>query len=192
VPDSGLSSVIDDRIFPERLGSSAGDYTIRVKTMTLESALAPMSIGDVHWMKIDVEGYEDKVLKGWNSQYLRPWIIIVEATITNSPVVNYSHWDPILISAGYKFVYFDGLNRFYVAEEHSELVPAFSRPPNVFDNFELPLSSLFCRNIASSQIEKDQQIQHLSTMLNTSEVDRSNRLDQILELTAMIHSFQRK
>ena len=61
----------------------------------------------VHWLKIDVEGLEEKVLKGWDSQVLRPWVIVVEATIPNSPKVNYVNWEPMLIAADYQFVYFD-------------------------------------------------------------------------------------
>ena len=38
---------------------------------------------------------------------------------------------------GYSYVYFDGLNRFYVSPEHSELTEAFDAPPNVFDGFVL-------------------------------------------------------
>jgi hypothetical protein len=35
----------------------------------------------------------------------------------------------------YRYVWFDGLNRYYIAEEHPELATAFSAPPNVFDEF---------------------------------------------------------
>jgi hypothetical protein len=34
-----------------------------------------------------------------------------------------------------RFAYFDGLNRFYVAKEHSELAKLIAVPPNVFDDF---------------------------------------------------------
>jgi hypothetical protein len=39
----------------------------------------------------------------------------------------------LLVDAGYRFVMFDGLNRFYVAVERPELVPAFSAPVNIHD-----------------------------------------------------------
>ncbi len=102
--------------------------------MTLKSALRSLSGKEVHWLKIDVEGFEEKVLKGWDSQTLRPWVMVVEATIPGSPETDYAGWDPIFTAAKYQFVYFDGLNRFYVAKEHAELAEAFSSPPNVFDD----------------------------------------------------------
>jgi len=40
-----------------------------------------------------------------------------------------------LLLRGYDFVYFDGLNRFYVAHDHPELCPSLALPPNIFDNF---------------------------------------------------------
>lgn len=48
---------------------------------------------------------------------------------------NYSDWEPLLLENNYVFAYADGLNRFYVAKEHSELLNAFKYPPNVFDKF---------------------------------------------------------
>ena len=43
----------------------------------------------------------------------------------------------MLITADYIFAYFDGINRFYVAKERSDLLTAFYAPPNFFDNFQL-------------------------------------------------------
>ena len=34
---------------------------------------------------------------------------------------------------GYRFVYHDGLNAFFVADEHRALEKAFTRPPGIFD-----------------------------------------------------------
>jgi hypothetical protein len=33
-------------------------------------------------------------------------------------------------------VYFDGVNRFYLANEHADLKKHFTSPPNAFDEFE--------------------------------------------------------
>jgi chemotaxis protein histidine kinase CheA len=86
---------------------------------------------------VDVEGLEDKVLAGNDWSEFRPWIVLVEATLPMSQVENYDQWEHILLSADYQFVYADGLNRFYVSKEHSELVQSFKYPPNVFDDFIL-------------------------------------------------------
>jgi len=92
---------------------------------------------EVHWLKIDVEGSEESVLRSWGPAAIRPWIVLVESTIPLTQTESYSAWEPLLLARGYQFVYFDGLNRFYLSELHGELRPALSVPPNVFDEFTL-------------------------------------------------------
>lgn len=137
IPDTGLSTAIDAYAQRHQIERGYEYQRIQVPVLTLKSALKLLGGKDIHWLKIDVEGLEEQVLKGWDSQILRPWIMVVEATIPNSPEADYTSWDPILTTADYQFVYFDGLNRFYVAKEHAELTEAFSCPPNVFDGVEL-------------------------------------------------------
>ena len=90
---------------------------------------------DIHFLKIDVEGFELQVLKGLDLKKIRPWIIVIEATLPNSQIEDYGKWDGVLTNGQYNFVYFDGLNRFYVASEHDELNDSFNVPPNYFDFF---------------------------------------------------------
>jgi FkbM family methyltransferase len=137
IPDTGLSTAVDAYAQHHQLDRGYELNRIQVPVLTLKSALKSLEGKDVHWLKIDVEGFEEQVLRGWDSQILRPWVMVVEATVPNSPETSYASWDPILTAANYKFVYFDGLNRFYVANEHAELAEAFSCPPNVFDGVEL-------------------------------------------------------
>lgn len=100
---------------------------------------------EIHFLKIDVEGYEKQALQGMDFSRFRPWILVIEATIPNSPVENHGEWEEIVLEARYRFAYFDGLNRFYVAEEHSELLESFRKPPNFFDGFALAPSCYFAR-----------------------------------------------
>ena len=92
---------------------------------------------EVHFLKVDVEGSEEAVLKGNDWQKYRPWVVVVEATLPMSQVESHDKWEHILLDAGYQYAYADGLNRFYVAQEHPELLSAFKYPPNVFDEFTL-------------------------------------------------------
>jgi FkbM family methyltransferase len=137
IADTGLSTAVDR--YAERHRSERGyaNQRLEVPALTLASALRSLNGQEVHWLKIDVEGFEGAVLRGWDSAALRPWIIVVEATVPNSTEPDYAMWDPILQQARYRFVYFDGLNRFYIAQEHPELAAAFSAPPNVFDDVEV-------------------------------------------------------
>jgi FkbM family methyltransferase len=136
IDESGLSTA-DAEIAGRHV---AAGYTLRaheVRMLTLaEVWQGHVPDGQsVHFLKVDVEGFERSVLAGNDWQRYRPWIVLVEATLPNSQIENHDAWEPILAGAGYKYVYADGLNRFYVAEEHVELAPAFKYPPNVFDGF---------------------------------------------------------
>jgi len=104
-----------------------------VRTTTLARACGGLAGRDVHWMKIDVEGMEEQVIRGWDPRTLRPWIVVVEATRPNSMEPAHHAWEHLLLDAGYRFAHFDGLNRFYVAGERPELLAAFVAPVNVHD-----------------------------------------------------------
>lgn len=91
----------------------------------------------VHFLKVDVEGHEDAVLRGMDWSRHRPWIVLVEAVSPDTHEPTHQEWHDILARADYDFVYFDGLNRFYVAREHGDLAAAFDVPPNVFDDYVL-------------------------------------------------------
>ena len=73
--------------------------------------------GPIYFLKIDVEGFERDVLLGADFGRYRPWIVVVEATRPLSQETSHDLWEDILVSAGYIFRYFDGLNRFYVRED---------------------------------------------------------------------------
>jgi FkbM family methyltransferase len=92
--------------------------------------------GQIHFLKIDAEGTEAAVLSGADFQAFRPWIVLVEATAPMSQEQTHTDWESILTGQGYGFVWFDGLNRFYLADEmKSQLEPFFQVQPNVFDDF---------------------------------------------------------
>jgi glycosyltransferase involved in cell wall biosynthesis len=86
-------------------------------------------------LKIDIEGAKKAVLQGADFGKIRPWIILLEATLPNGQKESCSDWEPLLLNGGYEYAYFDGLNRYYVAREHENLKAAFKAPPNVFDDF---------------------------------------------------------
>lgn len=108
---------------------------IEVEVVPLDDVLALRGDKPIHWMKIDIEGSEKAALSSWTPAIYRPWIILVEATLPGSQIPSYAEWEPILLAADYTFAYFDGLNRFYVAREHPELLEPIRQPPSVFDQY---------------------------------------------------------
>lgn len=136
VGDTGLSTVdatIAERHRKKGWAISAIDVPQRTLTGLLDAHLAPGQ--PIHFLKIDVEGHETAVVRGLDISRYRPWVILIESTHPNSPEETARSWEPFLTAAGYRSIYWDGLNRFYLAAEHEDLAPAFSAPPNVFDRF---------------------------------------------------------
>jgi FkbM family methyltransferase len=114
-------------------GWQAHEVVVPVLTLAkiLEDCAAPM----IHFLKIDVEGAEAEVLEGLDLDRVRPWIILVEATLPNSTAIARDKWEHLVTDHKYSFAYFDGLNCFYVADEVAELKQRLTVPPNVFDEF---------------------------------------------------------
>ncbi|MEL6475671.1 MAG: FkbM family methyltransferase, partial [Pseudomonadota bacterium] len=109
---------------------------LEVPTVTLAKVLK--DAGDpIHWLKVDVEGSEADALESWGKAEQRPWIVVVESTLPNSNTESFKDWEPELTARDYRFVYFDGLNRFYVHKDHEDLADAFKVGPNFFDDFEV-------------------------------------------------------
>ena len=107
----------------------------RVPVIPLSEVFADHVKGDIHFLKIDVEGFEKSVIDGVNFAIFRPWILVIESTRPNSTNESHEDWEENILFNDYLPAYFDGLNRFYVAKEHSELLVRLSYPPNVFDEF---------------------------------------------------------
>ena len=142
VPKTGLSTAT--RRFADQHKSAGFEVNlVSVKTRTLRDICEEFVKGPIHFMKIDVEGFEKQVLLSADFEKFRPMVILVESTEPNSQVENYHEWEYILEESKYKFCYGDGLNRFYLSKESSHLAVNFKYPPNVFDEFVFSKTSLF-------------------------------------------------
>ena len=131
---TGLSTGVKE-IAEKHQSDGRDPEEIKVKTKTLSAILNQMEAPEIHWMKVDVEGMETAVLSSWGNATARPWIVLVESTVPNSKKEADLSWEKELTSRGYSFVRFDGLNRFYVHEDHKDLEEPLSISPNVFDGF---------------------------------------------------------
>jgi FkbM family methyltransferase len=190
-PDTGLSTG-DRKIAEKHIDSGFGVREIVVPGMTLDEVLARESGEEVHWLKIDVEGGEKQVLKGWIHSALRPWIVLIESTLPLSKVESHKQWESLVLRKGYKFAYFDGLNRFYIADGHAELFKAFTSGPNVFDGVTLSgtASSSLCvtlnSRIRSLEEQRERERQEAERLLTQRQGELSQQLDRNREETTRL------
>ncbi|WAJ28702.1 FkbM family methyltransferase [Antarcticirhabdus aurantiaca] len=135
VGETGLST-LDGEVarFHREAGRAVEER--RVPVTTLNELLADIRDRPIHFLKIDVEGAEDKVLAGLDLDAIRPWILVIEATFPSRSEPTHMAWEDRVLSHRYELAYFDGLSRYYVAEERRELADRLAVPPNVFDEFE--------------------------------------------------------
>jgi len=110
---------------------------LEVEVLPLYQILQPYAEQAIHFLKVDAEGSEREVLLGMDFSRFRPWVVVVEATAPGSQTRISEQWQETITKNGYKQVYFDGLNEFFLASERMELASRFEAPPNVFDDFEL-------------------------------------------------------
>jgi FkbM family methyltransferase len=148
VNNADLSS-LDSEIAERHRAKGYTICTNQIEVNTLTNICEEYVKGDIHFLKIDVEGAEKEVLEELDFKRFRPWILVIESTYPETPIPTHHDWEPGILANCYRFVYFDGLNRFYVAEEHHELIHHFLTPPNVFDNYK----NFFLAQ-AEEQIEK--------------------------------------
>lgn len=88
------------------------NYTdIMVPVVTLADSLKAINKAHIHFMKVDVEGYEYEVLASNDWNVHRPELICIEANHVMKD------WRPILEKAKYEKVFNDGLNDYFLAKE---------------------------------------------------------------------------
>jgi FkbM family methyltransferase len=136
IEGTGLSTTVAE-LATRHAGNNFRIEAKAVDSITLSDLLDRYQDRDIHWLKIDTEGSESAVLGSWARSAVRPWIVVVESVDPLTHENNSAEWETELLSRGYTFAYFDGVNTFYVSEQHAELLSAFATPPNLFDGFTL-------------------------------------------------------
>lgn len=184
--DTGLSSLIPG-VSSEHVktGRAAEVATVEIDTLTnIFSRHQPK--GDIHFLKVDVEGFEQQVLEGNDWKIYRPWIVVVEATHPMSQVENHHDWEHLLLDADYSLAYTDGLNRFYLSSEHMDLMPSFKYPPNVFDNYK----SAYTDNLEKALSNLEHALSDSERALSNSEQALSISEQLVLERSHLAAELQ--
>ncbi len=130
--------------------------TKNVRVTTLAAVCHEYVRRGIDFLKVDCEGWEKEVLIGADWLRFRPIIVVVEATAPGTTSPAWATWEPILVEDGcYEMVYFDGLNRFYLRRDHSELRCHFEVPPNPWDGFQLYSTYVAEKTAETLQTEKE-------------------------------------
>jgi FkbM family methyltransferase len=108
---------------------------VRKTVTTLAALCAAHAPATIDVLKIDVEGHEAEVIAGNDWTRFRPRVVLAEAIEPLSMQDAAHRFEPALLAAGYRFAYFDNLNRWYVAlEAADQLLPRFPAVAPAWDS----------------------------------------------------------
>jgi hypothetical protein len=100
---------------------------------TLAALCAEHAPEEIDFLKIDVEGAEGAVVRGGDWKRFRPKVVLLEALAPYTLAPAWDEWEPLLLSNGYRYAFFDSLNRYYVAEEAERLAQALADAPAAYE-----------------------------------------------------------
>jgi len=131
ISHTGLST-LDSAIAQRHQAAGFRVRPTRIKMRSLSGIWREFVRGEVHFLKIDVEGSEAEVLAGADLARQRPWIIVVEATAPLTCRSTHEQWESTLTRAGYRLVHTDLVNRYYLAGERAVLAQRLDRQDGEF------------------------------------------------------------
>lgn len=129
----GFSTTIADNADAALTQFGKGASAITVPAVTLAALCAEHAPASIDFLKIDVEGAEADVLFSGDWDRFRPKIIIVEALAPFTQLPAWDAWERFLAERGYRYVWFDTLNRYYLADEARDLARHFETAPASFE-----------------------------------------------------------
>jgi FkbM family methyltransferase len=158
---------------------------VEVPQRRLDTILAEHAQGRViHFLKVDVEGAEYDVLDSCDWATFRPWVVLVEATRPNTREPTHHEWEPLLLKHGYVFAAFDGLNRFYVSEEHEALREALAYPVCSLDAFVPQQQRLAQERLEAAESEFAADVRYLRATIEQLEAQMRGLQARLVAETA--------
>jgi FkbM family methyltransferase len=99
-----------------------GATAYEVPVTTLADVIKDNDVPHIHFLKIDVEGFEYEVIEGYDWQGVRPELLCIEADRISAE----RDWRPLIAQRGYELVFHDGLNNYYLASEAMDRAQHFN------------------------------------------------------------------
>jgi FkbM family methyltransferase len=128
IENAEVLSTFNPKVAATHAKQNMPSTSYRVQVQSLNQILSDHPLKEINFVKIDVEGVEKEVLEGIDFKKHRPQVFLLEATEPNSREPSHQPWEPILLANDYEFVFFDGLNRYYLAKEHhKDLIKNYKR-----------------------------------------------------------------
>jgi FkbM family methyltransferase len=100
-------------------------HALEVPVTTLNRVLEQRPLGEITVLSIDVEGFERQVLESIDLRRHRPQVVVLEACQPGTEIPSHAAWEDILLQAGYAPAMSDGLNRYYVPRDRTDLLSRF-------------------------------------------------------------------
>jgi FkbM family methyltransferase len=131
-------STLESQIAQKHTADGSTFRSSTVRTMRLDELLDTYVPPEttVDFLKVDVEGHEQAVLESCDWSTWRPRVVVVECLAPYVDGSTHESWEQLLLAADYRFVLFDGLNRFYVEAAEKELCERLGAPASIIDEFE--------------------------------------------------------
>lgn len=182
---STLSKDMQDD-YKEHVSEDTKDFTdINIKVKTLADVLASSGLEHIHFMKVDVEGFEYEVLKGNDWKRFRPELICIESNHIMKD------WRPILKQASYLLVFNDGLNDYYLAAESKHRAEFFDYA-KIFLSSKPVVGFELAEQLRTIKENADAEINILKTQLaqKDSEIEKTKQL--LSEITPLKQHIKRQ
>ena len=130
----GLSTMIESHARSALSQFGKTSQTVSVPITTLADVCERHAPQSFEFLKVDVEGAEQDVLFHGDWQRFRPRIAVVEALAPYTLAPAWEAWEPFLARHSYRYLWFDSLNRYYVAEEAADVARCFEGAPASFND----------------------------------------------------------
>ncbi len=91
---------------------------------------------EIHFCKIDVEGFERDVLLGMNFDKYRPYVIVMESAEPGTTVSSHEKWESILLENNYRLAYAYGVNRYYT-DQCSDIGERFIGVEKLLEKYQI-------------------------------------------------------